>query len=59
MITTEPNSNCTATFNPGAGGDFQIYGAGVMIWGASIEIDGPAGTTFYLYGVDALTDPAR
>ena len=54
VITTESNPNCANTFNPGAGGDFQIYGAGVMIWGGSIEIDGPAGTTFYLYGVDAL-----
>jgi hypothetical protein len=54
VITTETNSNCANTFNPGAGGDFQIYGAGVMIWGGSITIDGPANTTFYLYGVDAL-----
>ena len=56
VITTETNSNCTGgpTFNPGAGGDFQIYGAGVMIWGGSFEIDAPASTRFYLYGVDAF-----
>ena len=54
MITTEINSNCTATFNPGAGGDFQIYGAGVMIWGGSSSIEAPANTVFYLFGVDAL-----
>ena len=24
VITTETNSTCAATFNPGAGGDFQI-----------------------------------
>ena len=53
VITTEINSNCTATFNPGAGGDFQIYGAGVMIWGGSSSIEAPASTVFYLYGVDA------
>ena len=54
VIMTETNDNCANTFNPGAGGDFQMYGAGVMIWGGSITIDGPAGDIFYLYGVDAL-----
>lgn len=54
VTTTESSSSCTATFTPAAGTDFQIYGAGVMIWGVSNAIDFPGNHVFNVYGVDAL-----
>ena len=53
VTTTEISSNCTATFTPAAGTDFQIYGAGVMIWGVSSSIDFPGDHLFNVFGVDA------
>ena len=52
VTTTASGSACNATFTPAAGTDFQIYGAGVMIWGVSTAIDFPGGDLFSVYGVD-------
>ena len=53
VTTTDSGFDCTATFTPAAGTDFQIYGAGVMIWGVSNATDFPGGTLFNVYGIDA------
>jgi hypothetical protein len=53
VTTTDPGFDCTATFTPAAGTDFQIYGAGVLIWGVSNATDFPGGTLFNVYGIDA------
>ena len=54
VTTTQSSSNCTSTFTPGAGTDFQIYGAGVMIWGVSNAIDFPGDEVFNVYAIDAF-----
>lgn len=53
VVNTQGNNDCTATFQPAAGGDFQIYGAGVAIWGVSNSITFPGDNVFNVFGIDA------
>ena len=51
--TTEPNDACGTAFALGLGVDFQIVGAGVIVWGISDSINLPASPSWQLLGFDA------